>query len=258
MLAAVVALALAAPAPLRLADLLREAKDKNPELKAANARASAAASSVAPAGALDDPMVMVQVWNAPFDLSSVPVMLQVTQQLPLGGKRAARREAASADAEAARATAEANTRDVQVAIAIAYFDLFLAQRTQEIDAEVEGVVQIALNAAEARVGAGKAEQVDLLKAQATLIQLRSEREIARDHESSAWARLASLLDRDPASEPGRTTRPAPLPSLPDPSVLRERALRERPELATARAMNAGAEAQVRLARAAEVPDVALS
>jgi outer membrane protein TolC len=258
MLAALLVVALAAPAPLRLSDLFREAQDKNPEFKSAQARASAALSSVSPAGALDDPLLMVQVWNAPVDLSSVPVMLQITQALPLGGKRAARRDSANAEAEAARASAAATSLDVRTAIATAYFDLFLAQRTQEIDDDVEGVLNLALKAAEARVGAGKAEQVDLLKAQAALVQLRSEREIARDREASAWAKLAALLDRDPASPPGTTTRPAPLAGLPHIAQLRERALHERPELANARAMISGAEAQVRLAHAADIPDIALS
>jgi outer membrane protein TolC len=258
MLAAVVAVALAAPVPLRLADLLREVQDKNPDLKAAEGHAAAALSSVSPAGALDDPMLMVQVWNAPVDLSSVPVMLQITQPLPLGGKRAARRESATAEADAAKASAAATAQDVRTAVATSYFDLFLAQRTQEIDDDVEGVLNLALKAAEARVGVGKAEQVDLLKAQGALVQLRSEREIARDHEASAWAKLAALLDRDPTSPPGTTTRPAPLPSLPDVNQLRERALRERPELAGAQAMISGAEAQMRLAHAASVPDIALT
>ena len=87
----VLALALAAPTPLRLADLLREARDKNPDLKAADARKRAAAASVSPAGALDDPMLMVQLWNAPLDFSSIPVMVQVSQQLPLGGSATSRR-----------------------------------------------------------------------------------------------------------------------------------------------------------------------
>ena len=75
----VVLFALALAAPFRLADLLREARDRNPELKAAAARAHAATESISPAGALEDPMLMVQVWNAPVDLSSIPVMIQLTQ-----------------------------------------------------------------------------------------------------------------------------------------------------------------------------------
>ena len=98
MIAVLLFVALAAPPPLRLADLLREARDKNPDLKAAAAHLRAAQSAISPAGALDDPMLMVQLWNTPADFSTVPVMVQLSQNIPLGGKRGARTDAARADA----------------------------------------------------------------------------------------------------------------------------------------------------------------
>ena len=256
MIAALLSLALAAPAPLHLKDLLEEARGKNPDLASAQARAASALASVAPAGALDDPMLMVQLWNAPLDFSNVPVMVQVSQALPLGGKRAARQEAAAADASAAQATALTQQRDLEVQVAQAYFELFLAERTQEVDDELDPLLHGLLQASEARVATGKGEPVELLRAQGAVIQLRSERETANDRRSSSWARLAALVDRDPASPPGLTTRPGVLESLPPEAALRDRALRERPELAGARAMIAGADAQLRLAQAAGVPDLA--
>ncbi|HEY6912653.1 MAG TPA: TolC family protein [Myxococcales bacterium] len=255
MIGPVLALALAAPPPLRLADLLREAREKNPELKAAQARAGAAQSSIEPAGALDDPMLMVQLWNSPVDFSTVPLMVQITQQIPLGGKRSARRDAARADAAMGAADLLARQREIDTQVASAYFDLFLAERTQRVDDELEQILQVLLQAAEARVATGKAEQAELLRAQGALIQLRSDRETAVDHRQSAWARLAALLDRDPTSQSGATTEPRMLASLPDVATLRERALQARPELLGARAQVASARAQERLARAAEVPDL---
>lgn len=249
-------LALAAPAPLHLADLLREAREKNPDLRAAQARAASAAASVAPAGALDDPMLMVQLWNAPLDFSSVPVMVQVSQALPLGGKRAARRDAAAADADAAKASAVTQLHDLEVQVAQAYFDLFLAERTEEVDDELDALLQALLQASEARVSTGKGEPVELLRAQGAVIQLRADRETANDRRSSSWARLAALLDRDPAAPAGSTTTPGVLDNLPSEAALRDRAMRDRPELVAARAMVAGAEAQARLAGAAGVPDLA--
>src|SRR4051812_14272209 len=112
MLATLIAVALAAPDALRLADLLREAHEKNPELQAAQARLTAAQSSISPAGALDDPMLMVQLWNAPADFSTVPVMVQITQPIPLGGKRGARTDLARADAAMAAADLTARRRDI--------------------------------------------------------------------------------------------------------------------------------------------------
>jgi len=254
---AVLLLALAAPPPLRLADLLREAREKNPDLKAATARMRAAQSGVAPAGALDDPMLMVQLWNTPADFSTVPVMVQLSQNLPLGGKRGARTDLARADAAMAEADLAQKQLEVETQIASAYSDLFLADRTQQVDDELEAILRVVLRSSEARVSTGKAEQVELLRAQGALIQVRSERETAIDHRRSAWARLAALLDRDPASPPGTTTQPGVLAQLPDAVALTERATRERPELAGSRAAIAGAQAQERLARANRVPDLGL-
>ena len=257
MIAVLLFVALAAPPPLRLADLLREARDKNPDLKAAAAHLRAAQSAISPAGALDDPMLMVQLWNTPADFSTVPVMVQLSQNIPLGGKRGARTDAARADAAMVDADLARKQRDVETQVASTYFDLFLADRTQEIDDELEAILNVVLRASQARVSTGKAEQFELLRAQGAVIQVRSERETAIDRRRSAWARLAALLDRDPASPPGSTTQPGVIARLPDATALTERALRDRPELAGARAAIAGAQAQERLARANRIPDIGL-
>src|SRR5215468_1601576 len=105
------ALALLAAPPLHLPALLEDARQRNPELRAAEAQAQAAASSVSPAGALDDPLLMVQYWNGPVDFSVVPIMVQLTQTFPLGGKRRAKGEAADADARTAQAEAATRLND---------------------------------------------------------------------------------------------------------------------------------------------------
>src|SRR5438128_4403122 len=257
MIALVLSVALAAPPPLRLGDLLREGRAKNTDLKRAPARVRATQSGVSPAGALDDPMLMVQLWNGPVDFSTVPLMVQVSQNIPLGGKRGARTDMARADAAMADADLGLKQFDLETQVASAYFDLFLADRTQEIDDELEAILKVVLRASEARVSTGKAEQVELLRAQGALIQLRSERETAIDHRRSSWARLSALLDRDPAAPPGTTTRPGLLATLPEAAALSERAVRQPPHLAGSRAAIQGAHAQERLARANRIPDLGL-
>src|SRR5947199_4254207 len=117
MIAACVALLVAAPTPLRLADLLREAREKNPDLIAAQAYLRAATENVSPAGALDDPMLMVQLWNTPVDFSAVPVMVQLSQTIPLAGKRGARTDAARAEAAFAESDLAVKQRDIETALA---------------------------------------------------------------------------------------------------------------------------------------------
>ncbi|HYS80635.1 MAG TPA: TolC family protein [Anaeromyxobacteraceae bacterium] len=256
MLALVLAV-MSAAAPVHLSDLLAEARQKNPELRAALGRARAAESSVSPAGALDDPMLMVQLWNAPIDLSTVPLMVQITQPLPLGGKRAARRDVARGDMAMAVAAAEAKARDVETAVAKAYFDLFLAERTIAVSSEIEGTLRSLLASAASRVAAGRGEESEVLRAKAETLKLRSESEAALARRTAANARLVALLDRPAGSEIGPTVEPGLAAAIPAEPDLRERAATERPEMAVARAAVAQVEAKLRLANAEKVPDVAL-
>jgi len=247
----------AASSPVRLADLIDEARKNNPELLSAREQANAAASSVAPAGALDDPMLMVQLWNGPVDFSTVPIMVQLSQSLPLGGKRAARRDAASGEAAAARANALSKLRDIEAAVGKAYFDLYLADRTQEADEEIEGTLRSLIAAASARIAAGKGEQAEALRAQSELLKVQSDKEAVGARRVAANAKLVALLNRPPGSDIGKTTEPGILDVLPDEALLRDRALGERPEVAAAAGMVAQAEAKLRLARAERVPDISV-
>ena len=255
---AFLSLALAVPAPLHLEALLREARENNPDLRAAEAEVRAAQASISPAGALDDPMLMVQLWNAPLDLSFVPVMVQLSQTIPLGGKLAAKRDSAQADFRAAQSNAAAKVSDIESEIARDYFVLFLADRTLAVDAEIGETLRTLESAAQVRVESGRGELSDQLKAQGEILKVQAELETAGAQRVSASAQIAVLLDRDPAEPLGPTGTPALLPSLPTEAALREKALAARPELKAAQAMIDSAQAQLRLARALRVPDVNVS
>ncbi|HEY4187549.1 MAG TPA: TolC family protein [Polyangia bacterium] len=257
-----VGIAIMAPAspapPVSLAELFEEARRKNPDIRAARARGRATAAAVAPAGAFEDPMLMVQFWNMPVDLSVVPLMVSLTQPIPLGGKRAARRDEAQAMAEASRDGVTTVVRDVEAQIAKAYFDLFLADRTMAVDDEIGRTLRSLVAAASSRLAAGRGEESEVLRAESEELKVRSDREAASARRSAAVAKLVALLDRPPGSDMGPTGEPALLPSLPPQEALRERALRERPELGVSSAAAAAAEARLRAARAEKTPDVAVS
>jgi outer membrane protein TolC len=244
--------------PVRLGDLLEEARRKNPAIAAAREQARGDAASVTAAAAVDDPMVMVQLWNMPVDLSTVPLMVNVSQTLPLGGKRAAKRDEAEAMGQASRASIATRARDVEDEVARAYFDLYLADRTIEVDAEIERTLETVISAASARIAAGRGEEADVLRAESDKLKVQSDREAARGRRAAAVAKLVALLDRPPGSDLGRTEDPGLLAELPAPDVLRARALRERSELASASAATGAAEARLRLAHAERIPDLTAS
>ena len=93
------------PTDPQLADLLSEAVANNPELAAARSERDAAQQRIAPAGALEDPMLELGVINAPLDPLSLRredmtmKMLGLSQKLPFAGKRDLRRAVATADAD---------------------------------------------------------------------------------------------------------------------------------------------------------------
>ena len=98
--------------------LVAEALEKSAELAALEERIAAAGASVAPAGALPDPMASIAVSNVPvegIELNRTPmtgISLGVSQAVPAGAKRRLRRRATEQEAEALRARYEDRRNDL--------------------------------------------------------------------------------------------------------------------------------------------------
>jgi outer membrane protein, heavy metal efflux system len=242
------------PPPLRLGDLLAEARSKSAELRAASARASAARESARAAGVLDDPRFLVQLWNAPVDFSDTPVMFQLSQTLPLGGRLDFKHSAAEADARAATAETAARLQDVELDVAVAYFDLYQAERTQSVNAGLKETLEALAGASAARLRTGAGQQADLLKAQVAVLEFEESIETATQEALTARARLQASLQR-PEPVLGETTTPHVLAELPSEAALRNRALDARPELKQLAAKSQTASALVHMAEAERVPDI---
>ncbi len=240
--------------PLRLRDLLAEARSRSAQLLAASARAAAAGESARAAGALDDPRFLVQLWNAPVDFSNAPVMFQLSQTLPLGGRLDYKHTAAEADAQAASAETVVRVQDVELEVAVAYFDLYRAQRTESVNAGLKETLEAFADATAARVRSGLGQQADLLKAQAAVLEFDEGVVTAAQDAQSARARLTALLQRS-EEVLGETTTPRVLADFPSQAALQNRAMDARPEVRALIAKSHAASAQVRMAEAERVPDV---
>jgi cobalt-zinc-cadmium efflux system outer membrane protein len=185
----------------------------------------------------------------------VPIMVQLTQVLPLGGKLRAKRDAAQADSEVVAAEALTRAQDVERDVTRAFSDLFVAERTLTVHDGMLGTLRTLAAVAAARVSAGKTEVVDQLKAQGELLKEEGVHEALTAERTSAIARLAALLDRSPAELTGPTEDPDPSPSLAPDDQLLARAMKDRPELRAAASATHAAEARTQLASAAGVPDL---
>jgi outer membrane protein TolC len=247
----------------KLDELIAEALRNNPEIRSARQEREAASQRIAPAGALDDPMLEAGVLNVPtssFSFSREDMtmkMLGLSQRLPYPGKRNLRREVARMDAEsvghAYRETANRVVREAR----IAYYDLALVLESTRLVRQNRTLLEQLLKVAEGRYSVGRGEQVDVLKAQ-TQLSKTTEELIRLDRERPALeAELNRLLGR-------AGTAPAPLPSalqLEEAPLafqaLNEKALSARPQLLALQAIVSRSERALELAHKDRYPDMDL-
>jgi len=167
-------------ADAQLAALVAEAAERNPDVQAARREAAAVRSRIAPAGALDDPMLEVGVLNLPTPSFSfrredmTMKMIGLTQRLPYPGKRALRRDLAEAEAQAVEQNLQELVNRVRRDVKVAYFDLGFTEASLRLVERNRQALEQFLSIAEARYGVGQSTQADVLKAQTQVSKMLEE------------------------------------------------------------------------------------
>ena len=218
LLFALACLALAAPVasqetgdPL-LSALLKEALANNPELLATQRELDAARSRVAPAEALDDPMLEAGLLNVPtgsFSLNKEDMtmkMIGLTQRLPYPGKRGLRRELAERDAASVGHNLREAGNRVRRDVKVAYFDLALVHESQRLAQKNLQVLETLSSIAESRYAVGQTSQADVLKAQTQRARMQEELLKLGRERPALEAELNRALGRSGAA----AIQPAPL------------------------------------------------
>ncbi|MBK6957258.1 MAG: TolC family protein [Nitrosomonas sp.] len=243
-----------------LPDLIAEALENNPEIQAAQQEREAARQRIAPAQALDDPMLEAGVINAP--LASSPFnredmtmkMIGLSQRLPFPGKRGLRREVASKDAEAIDQGYHETVNRVVHDLKTVYFDLGFTLEMIKLVEKNKQTLEHFLRIAEQRYQVGQGSQADVLKAQ-TQVSRMQDRLLGLAREQPAFeAELIRALGR---STRGEIPVPAPLQTQEIPLVLetlQQEALAQRPQLLALQSLIARNGKSVDLARKAYYPD----
>ncbi|MFL5540489.1 MAG: TolC family protein [Longimicrobiaceae bacterium] len=271
-----------------LDSLVARALAVNPSVRAAEARAGAAAERVRPAGTRPDPMLMAGIVNLPvsdpgFRDEMTMKMVGVTQTIPYPGKLPLRRQAARDEVTAAAAMSDAARLQVVQEVRAAYYQLAFLDRAMEVLENNRTVLQGFVAATESRYGVGTGGQQDVLKARVELAGVANEAAALTEERRAALARLNVLLDRPvdaplpAAAVPERIVRaavaadPAQIrfattalgsrvegsPLLPI-AELQERAVRSNPELRAQDAMIAAQAARADLAAREHLPDFDVS
>jgi outer membrane protein TolC len=258
-------LAIAAPdagaqAATPVHEVVREALAGNPEIRAAARERDAARERIAPAGALDDPMLEAGLLSVPtnswrLDREDMTMrMIGLAQKLPYPGKRGLRRDVAARDAESAEHAYRETVNRVAREARIGYLDLALALETARLTERNLRLLEQFAGIAEARYGVGQGAQSDVLKARSQVSRMREELiRLAREREG-----LEAELNRALGRAPGAA---APLPEAlrlqpapPPLDALREAALGQRPQLLALQSLVARSEHALALARLESRPD----
>ncbi len=252
----------ASPAPstttLSLESLLTEVESRSPTLLSRQASERAAQTHARQAGAFDDPMVMVELWQTPTTADRLPLMVTLRQPIPWPGKLSARAAVARLDEERAQTETALAKRSLRLAAVRSYYLLLLAHRSLTVQSQNQKLMQVVVSSVDGRYRVGRAELAELLDAQEAVHEQETLLyELQRDREQ-AETEILSLLgeqSRRPLGVPTTIPEFAPLPSL---ETLIEQAMRGRPELALSQVMRKQAQAKVSQARSERAPDLAVS
>mgnify|MGYP003551795790 CR=1 FL=1 len=243
-----------------LPSLVVEALENNPEIRAALKEREAAQQRIAPAEALDDPMLEAGVINAP--LASSPFnredmtmkMIGLSQRFPFPGKRGLRKEVASKDAEAIEQGYHETVNRVMHDLKLAYFDLGLTLEIIKLVNKNKQTLEHFLRIAEGRYQVGQGNQADVLKAQ-TQVSRMLDRLLGLAREQPIFeAEVIRALGRNVK---GEIPTPATLHIHEVPLILeslQQEAIAHRPQLLALQSLITRNEKSIDLARRAYYPD----
>jgi len=234
---------------LRLGDLLKEARERNPKILVVERMAEAVHARVPQARTWDDPMAYIG--REPGDMQ----MVGVEQVLPFPGKLTLKGRAAGAEAESVDQMRDRTILEVLVDVKHAFHHIVHWKKNIEINMENRDILQKFVKIAEARYLVGKAPQEDVLKAQVEAGKLDGELVMLNQMERAEEADLNRLLDK-----PVETALPSPEP-LPFPPAfsMKEEDLyaiaeENRQEIRAAQAAVRAGEVSRSLAKLAYAPD----
>jgi len=241
--------------PLSLAAALDLTLQANLDLALAGHEVDATAAAVRQAGLLPNPELSALVEDTRRD--SRTVTLQLNQPLELGGKRAARVDAAERAHDVAAADLITRRTELRADVTAAFFDLLVAQERARLAAESADLAQRATTAAARRVAAGKVSPVEETKARVAEAAVKVESTQAASELRAARRRLAAFWGN---AAPRFDAAVAPVGVPVEPRAYGELAM----QLETAPALaRAGLEierrrALVEVERARRVPDLTVS
>ncbi len=184
---------------LRLAALVQQALERNPEIQAARRVVDARRARVPQARAWPDPKVSVSYGGnqlPPFTLMradpSSNRQFMAEQEIPYPGKTRLRGQVAQREADAEALAYEAVWRRVVAEVKQAYFDLYFIDQSLSTVRKDRELLEKFEQIAEKRYAVGKAAQQDAIRAQVEISKLTERQTVLDQMRRTLEAQLNSL------------------------------------------------------------------
>ncbi|MCM2279867.1 MAG: TolC family protein [Oligoflexia bacterium] len=254
------------PTELDLRELIQEAINRNPGLKADLLEASSKEAEIAPRGAYEDPMLEFEAMNYPVDTLSprefgmTGRQLSLTQKIPFPGKLSKLKRSATHAYQSKKDAFSGRQLELVRGVKMAYFELFMAQKTLELVREQRNVIKQLIGVTQNKYSLGKVSQAELLNLQVEEANLLGRQLTVEKQVAAKGAELSFLLGRESSDVPGTVRKIAVTPvdfkKLTEAKLL-EHGLEHNPNLKAAQAEFQAADAQHSFASWNFLPDFEL-
>lgn len=249
-------------APLRVTpelvnQLAEEMATNHPALRAAQARANAAAANIQSIRTWDDPMARVGGMAADRMMRQEDgdFIYGLEQKLPLFGKPGALRQMAAAELAVSRADEDASFQTLRRDLAKALFRAALADEQLASAAQDLAWLELTTKVVEGSYRAGTARWLDVLTLQNEQSKRSEQLQTDRDNRAQAVRAVNRFLNRDLAAPWPTLQLPPPAQEIPFHPKLVRYALAQAPELKKMREEIRLAEASAQVARKERWPEV---
>ena len=260
----------AVPERLSMAEAIRLAVERNPALAAARQQSAVAAADELTAAQRPNPVFAISSEGLSAGQQPAPLatwdrqelVVQLEQEVEMGGRRSLRRRSAAAAAAAGRAGYQDVARQVRLDVEHSYYHLVLARAeaasATESLAEIDRI--IAVNRAkyeQGEISGGELRRLEVERLRFTDDAFAAE--LATRNARSTLLALIGAARLDQPVEPLDTLAPpAALPSAADADALTTRAMAARPDVAAARHDQERARADTALQQALRLPNLSFA
>jgi cobalt-zinc-cadmium efflux system outer membrane protein len=247
----------AGPTPLTLVQAVDEAMANSPRVASADAAVKAARGLTDQADTSPNPTLDLQGSNLAGDGiykqvdNSDQYFYGLSQQIELGGKRTARREAAQMQQRVAVLDATIARLDVQRDVKQAFAAAVASQESERLAEDALNIAQQELKSVSRRVAEAASPLIQKSKAEVTLATAKFNVEQARQDAAAARTQLATLLGR---SSLGETLDASSFFEVDDTTTDDADAIERTPDMLRLRLMEDHAQALLDIEKAGAIPD----